>query len=100
MTPDTEAADSEENPTDLERVVWETADRIASEITEMLKHLPSGTSHGEACEALAWALTRELPVIEKWATAHTAFEKIMEEYGISNETPPAENATNGAELKR
>ena len=100
MTPDTEAADSEENPTDLERVVWETADRIASEITEMLKHLPRGTSHGEACEALAWALTRELPVIEKWATAHTAFEKIMEEYGISNETLPAENATNGEELKR
>jgi hypothetical protein len=33
MTSDMETADSDENPTDLERVVWKTADRIASEIT-------------------------------------------------------------------
>ena len=90
MTEETE--DGDESATDLEQVVWATADRIASEIREMLKHLPSSTSHGEACEALAWALTRELPVIEKWATAHVAFEKIMEEYGVSNEALPAKKA--------
>jgi hypothetical protein len=88
MTEEIVEDDSEGETTDLERVVWETADRIASEIREMLKHLPSGTSHGEACEALAWALTRELPVIEKWATAHVAFEKIMEEYGVSSDAEP------------
>jgi hypothetical protein len=84
--------DDDENPSDLERMVWETADRIASEITEMLKHLPADANHERACEMLAWALTRELPIIEKWASAHVAFEKIIEEYGAGNEALPAEKA--------
>jgi hypothetical protein len=93
MTKDAEDDhDTDENLSELEHIVWPTADRIASEIREMLKNLPDTINYDDACEALAWALTRELPVLEKWASAHVAFEKIMEEYAATNTSPPTEKA--------